>query len=123
MRRASLSLSLILSLLAVPLIMDHCASACETNRASGAGAPACHHDTAPSAVVGGAVERCGHDHASAVAVGAADPLRLLRSSSWTVVAVVSTTPAAPTVPPLPRASDCSPPPASHPADAISPLRI
>jgi len=124
MFRSSLSLSLIVWLLAAPLVVDHCATACEKTHSSADSTPACHHDTVQSAVVGGAPERCGHDHASAVAISAADPLRLVRSSMFSVVPVASTTSTASSiVGQYHLDSDWSPPPSSRFATAISPLRI
>lgn len=123
MFRASLALSLVASLLAVPLVMDHCATACEMNGASGVvNAPTCHHTTAPAARISHTPGRCGHDHAGAVAIGAADAIRLARSSVWSVVAIAPTL-AADTMRQHCFESDWSPPTGpSHPA-RIAPLRI
>jgi hypothetical protein len=122
--RSSLSLSLILWLLAAPLIVDHCATTCETTHSGADSTPACHHDTAQSAVVGGAPERCGHDHASAVAISAADPLRLVRSSLFSVVAIAAApSDASSIIGQYHLDSYWSPPPPSRFAAAISPLRI
>jgi len=123
MFRASLASSLVVSLLAVPLIMDQCATACDMNGASGvANAPTCHHSTAPAARIGNTPGRCGHDHTGAVAITTADAVRLIRTSVWSLVAVT----------PMPMAdtmrqhrvdSNWSPPTGPGQPALIAPLRI
>jgi hypothetical protein len=124
MFRASLALSLIVSLLAVPLIMDQCATACEMNGASGvANAATCHHSTAPAARIGHTRGRCGHDHTGAVAIGAADAIRLARSSVWSLVATAAMALTADTMRHHRVDSDWSPPTGPGQPALIAPLRI
>jgi hypothetical protein len=125
MVRASLTLCLVISLLAAPLVMDQCATSCEmTHSNSAASAPTCHHVTAPLARIGRTPERCGHDHTTASAVGAADPTRMTRLFGWTVIADM---PASDVVVDAPRLhhidSDSSPPAGPDQPALISPLRI
>jgi hypothetical protein len=124
MFRASLALSLVVSLLAVPLIMDQCATACEMNGASGvANAPTCHHSTAPAARISHTPGRCGHDHTGAVAIGAADAVRLARASVWSLVAIAPMPLVAGTMRQHRVDSDWSPSTGPSQPALIAPLRI
>jgi len=124
MVRASLTLCLVIAILAAPLVMDQCATSCELIHGnSAASAPTCHHVTAPAARIGTAPERCGHDHTGAVAVGTADPIRLFRSPVWSLVAIASASILSDGPRPHHVESDASPPAGPDQSALTSPLRI
>lgn len=124
MVRASLTLCVVVSILAAPLVMDQCATSCEmTHTNSAASAPACHHVTAPAVRMGRTPERCGHDHSGAVAIGAADPIRLARSSMWNLVATATVPIGSDEAEPHRVEANSSPPAGRGQPALTSPLRI
>ena len=66
--RATTALSLVVAVLALPVVLDRCAAACDTHRSrAGRAVAACHHDSQAGAQVGQPPVPCGHDHEATVA--------------------------------------------------------
>jgi hypothetical protein len=125
-RRVLTACAMMLVMATVQIAMDQCAIACDRPPAdaSGAAAPACHHDGSPLARIGQPPANCNRQHRMAV-VSAVDAAAVPRTVAPRTAAVVS----AAVVPP---SLAISAGPAAHAPDRIghqralsspSPLRI
>jgi hypothetical protein len=71
--RASVAILLVVACVALPLVLDQCATSCEAHSSSSAAAPSCHHTGSLTERVGSMPAPCGHDHNGPVATAAVAP--------------------------------------------------
>jgi hypothetical protein len=70
--RASVAILLVVACVALPVVLDQCATSCEAHASSSA-APRCHHNGSSTERIGRTPAPCGHDHHGPVATAAVAP--------------------------------------------------
>lgn len=71
MTRAVSAVLVALSVVAMPLVLDRCATDCAAHDTEATAAPACHHATPAATRIGHAPDVCGHDHSGTVVTSSA----------------------------------------------------